>query len=324
MKHRQINLYDFDHTVYDGDCTLDFYFFCVRQHPRLILGAPRLVVYWLLFLAGVKKREAFKYRFYASFLPFIETDTLVESFWEKNFHKIKPFYLNQREPTDIIISASPYFLVVKATDMLGARLIASDIDQKSGRLVSENCRGEQKVTALRASGLMKPGDTIRAFYSDSISDKPLALLADKKFLVAGKRVFEHSYTRPPHYAFVSLEFIRFILVGGINVAIGTVSASLLSYVIHPLLAFLLGYIVALIAGFFLMSAIVFDNKILSLKKFFFYCFGYVPNFIIQAVVITIMYNVMGSHPILAYFCAAIIAVPVTFLVMKLKVFRVSN
>lgn len=25
------NVYDFDHTIYDGDCTVDFYLFCMKK-----------------------------------------------------------------------------------------------------------------------------------------------------------------------------------------------------------------------------------------------------------------------------------------------------
>ena len=31
-----MNVYDFDNTLYDGESALDFYFFCLKRHPRLI------------------------------------------------------------------------------------------------------------------------------------------------------------------------------------------------------------------------------------------------------------------------------------------------
>ena len=39
-----IDVYDFDGTIYDGDSTADFVLFCLRRHPGMILGAPRLAV----------------------------------------------------------------------------------------------------------------------------------------------------------------------------------------------------------------------------------------------------------------------------------------
>ena len=31
-----MNVYDFDKTIYKGDSTLDFYFFCLRKKPIII------------------------------------------------------------------------------------------------------------------------------------------------------------------------------------------------------------------------------------------------------------------------------------------------
>ena len=39
----RIDVYDFDGTIYDGDSTVDFVFFCLRRHPNVIAGLPHLV-----------------------------------------------------------------------------------------------------------------------------------------------------------------------------------------------------------------------------------------------------------------------------------------
>lgn len=31
------NIYDFDKTIYDGDSTVDFFLFCLKREPILIL-----------------------------------------------------------------------------------------------------------------------------------------------------------------------------------------------------------------------------------------------------------------------------------------------
>ena len=40
----RIDVYDFDGTIYDGDSTVDFTLFCLRRHPGVIAGLPRLIV----------------------------------------------------------------------------------------------------------------------------------------------------------------------------------------------------------------------------------------------------------------------------------------
>ena len=38
----RIDVYDFDGTIYDGDSTFDFVRFCMRSHPAMLLGLPRI------------------------------------------------------------------------------------------------------------------------------------------------------------------------------------------------------------------------------------------------------------------------------------------
>ena len=35
-----MNVYDFDGTIYDGDSTLDFWYFCLKKHPQILLYLP--------------------------------------------------------------------------------------------------------------------------------------------------------------------------------------------------------------------------------------------------------------------------------------------
>ena len=36
-----MNVYDFDKTIYDGDSTVEFYFYCVLKKPVILLCIPR-------------------------------------------------------------------------------------------------------------------------------------------------------------------------------------------------------------------------------------------------------------------------------------------
>ena len=68
-------------------------------------------------------------------------------------------------------------------ERFGFRLMASRVDKHSGWTLGENNHGEEKVTRFYKE---YPGVEIAEFYSDSLSDTPLARLAERAFLVSGQ------------------------------------------------------------------------------------------------------------------------------------------
>ena len=111
-------------------------------------------------------------------------DGIVEDFWEEEFERgIADWYLRQKQPDDLIISASPEFLVRPAAERLGVRLIATRMDRHTGRILGKNCRDHEKVTRFLRE---YPGETVDEFYSDSLSDAPMAKLADRAFIAIGR------------------------------------------------------------------------------------------------------------------------------------------
>lgn len=112
-----------------------------------------------------------------------DVDAELEAFWAKNFDRVNPWYLAQKRPDDIIISASPEFLVRIPAQKLGVRLLASRVDKHTGRTDGENCHGAEKVRRLHET---YPDVEIAEFYSDSRSDSPLAELAERAYLVHGQ------------------------------------------------------------------------------------------------------------------------------------------
>ena len=177
-----MNVYDFDHTIYAGDSTLDFWRYCVRRYPAALLPLPGSVMSGALFKVKLCSRELFKARFYRflRLVPGVEGE--VSAFWTENFSKIRPWYLEQKRPDDLIISASPEFLILPVCEKLGVRGIASPVSPETGSLLGPNCRSEEKVFRLRREYAEERVDN---FYSDSSSDAPLARLAAQAFLVRG-------------------------------------------------------------------------------------------------------------------------------------------
>ena len=81
---------------------------------------------------------------------------------------------------DLVISASPEFLLRDVCAARGLLLLASPVDPHTGRTLGPNCSGEQKVVRFREAF---PGQDIDGFYSDSHNDDPLAALAAHAHLV---------------------------------------------------------------------------------------------------------------------------------------------
>ena len=40
-----MNIYDFDGTIFPGDCSIGFFFWCLKSHPKLWFSYTTLKVY---------------------------------------------------------------------------------------------------------------------------------------------------------------------------------------------------------------------------------------------------------------------------------------
>lgn len=119
--------------------------------------------------------------------------------------------------------------------------------------------------------------------------------------------------------FFTKEFILFLIIGVINTFNGVVFAAFYSKFLNDNLAFAAGYISGLFISYVLNSLVTFKEK-LSFYKFIKFAISYIPNFIIQNIAVFIIFNVMGWPNIVAYALAAVIGVPVTFILMKFFAF----
>ena len=113
------------------------------------------------------------------FLTYCDTEKDVNDFWKEYIGNIKPFYLEQKKDDDVIISASPEFLLKPVCKRLKIKnLMASKVDMHSGKYSGVNCHGKEKVKRFYEAF---PDGKIDNFYSDSYSDSPLAEIAEKSF-----------------------------------------------------------------------------------------------------------------------------------------------
>jgi hypothetical protein len=175
-----MNVYDFDRTIYNGDSSVDFYLYVLRKKPYLIILLPFQVFGMVLYLFNIYSKERMKEEFFI-FLRFIQVQEMVSCFWNKNRSKIKSWYLNQKQDSDVIISASPEFLLSPIVrEYLNVSLIASQLDVKTGKFFGNNCYGKEKVKRI---GIIYPKVSISNFYSDSYKDTPLAEISENAFLI---------------------------------------------------------------------------------------------------------------------------------------------
>jgi len=180
-----MNVYDFDKTIYDGDSTVDFFKFSIKRHPSICLGLPFTSVCFVLMLLRLMGKTRCKQFFYRFLKRIPDIDSETEIFWDINTSKIKGWYKKRQKADDLIISASPEFLLEPVCKKLGVALMASRVDRHTGKYSGVNCHGSEKVERYRAVF----GDKIiEEFYSDSYSDDPLAQIAVKSFLVDGDKI----------------------------------------------------------------------------------------------------------------------------------------
>ena len=116
-----------------------------------------------------------------------DVDKAVIEFWDANEGKIHKWYHKMKQPSDVIISASPEFFLKPIAKRLGAECVMGTLADKHTGKYEVNCHGANKVVRFRE---VYPDAQIDEFYSDRYSDTPLAKLAKKAVLVKGERLGE--------------------------------------------------------------------------------------------------------------------------------------
>lgn len=176
-----MNVYDFDKTIYMNDSSIDLIKSLYFKKPYLIFtcGIKSFIAATKYFIFHKGRKEDAKEVFFEILNHFDNKEKVIEDFWDKHIDGIKEFYLKQKKDDDLIISASPTFLIEPICKRLNIKCLASPLDLNTLKYEGKNCYGEEKVNVFK-----KYYDSqIDEFYSDSISDEPLALLAKKAYIV---------------------------------------------------------------------------------------------------------------------------------------------
>ena len=217
-----IIVYDFDKTVYGGETGTDFLIFYLKKKPSKILSfGLKIMKDFFLFLFKRIELKELKGR-YSGFLSnesVESTEKLVNEFWSKNKKLVYEWVPNEiienKKEVDfvIVISASPLFLIDKFVRELGFTHAFGTVLEtgfKDGKkyylpkISGENCKNIEKVKVLdRWAQKQGINYKIIKFYSDSIMDKPLFDLAEKKYWIKRGEKIEGV---PPKETFVDKIF----------------------------------------------------------------------------------------------------------------------
>lgn len=179
-----MNGYDFDKTILKGNSVRRFCTYCSWRLPYLWLLLPELLLALILYGLRIIRKEGFlrMLEFYTLLVPCRKK--FVARFWDKNIKHVQQWYLDAKRPDDVVVSASPDFLIEEVCARLGVACIASKTG-KRGQIVGKHCYGENKVTMFRE----RFGDAeLQTFYSDNMSDEPMFRYAKRGYLVKGKEI----------------------------------------------------------------------------------------------------------------------------------------
>ncbi len=174
-----MNVFDFDKTIFLGESTTAFYRFCIPHHPLILLWLPVAGIFGLGRLLHLCDTTRWKEAFHGYLRCVPDAETLVVRFWDKMQSRIAPWVPEKLSEGGLVISASPEFLIADMCTRLGLDYMGTRMDIRSGKITGRNCRGEEKPLRFRER---YPDAEIGAFFSDSLADSPMALLAERAFM----------------------------------------------------------------------------------------------------------------------------------------------
>jgi hypothetical protein len=185
---KEFDIYDFDHTIVPFDSGTRFVIYCFVHYPWCLITLPVVAIGGMLTAIGAISFTKFK-QICFSFVPLVPLKKAVKGFWDKYAPKAYSWWKDEKPRDFIVISASPDFMLNDVKARLGIEnLICTRHNAKTGAIIGENCRDEEKVRRLNEEF---PGAKIVDVYSDSYThDRPIFSIATGKtvHIEKGKRV----------------------------------------------------------------------------------------------------------------------------------------
>lgn len=316
-----MNIYDFDGTIYDGDSGVDFIKYSFRRRPFSVLKSfIKTFFKYLKYKRGQIEFKEVKGTIFSFVTHIDDLDNYVKKFVQKHKKKIKKFYLEQRHKDDFIITASLDFYVKPLCHSVGIkRIVATKYDTNKGKIIGNNCKGEEKANIV-AKMFSKKFENL---YTDSKADKPLIKFANNTYIVKKNELIKYDDNYKFKNGVFNFDFIIFVFCGGLGTITNFVCSSLISRRTNPVLAYAIGYSISLLVTYILNMIYIFRRK-LNIKDFIKFVISYIPNFIILFLFVYIFINKIGWNKYLVYLLAALIGLPITFIILKIKTFKDKN
>ena len=204
MKKKLI-VYDFDKTIYSGESGTNFFTYYLKKYPlKAILFGLTYLKEVLLYLVRITDLKRLKERFFI----FLEShsneeiEKIVDGFWKEYGKKMyswtqEELWENKKEADMVIVtSATPLFLLERLIPEMGYDMVFGTEFKGDGKekfaaeIKGENNKGMEKVRKLDKWAKENNIEyEIIKFYSDSLADKPLYDIAEKKYWIKkGKKL----------------------------------------------------------------------------------------------------------------------------------------
>ena len=183
-----MNVYDFDDTIYRGDTGIHWILFALRKRPLFMMWhLIKFSRYAILYQFHKIDFKVMKEKLFSFFPQLPNLPELVNEFVAKNQNNIKSYYQNVRKEDDLIISASFDFYLLPLCKAMGiSHVICTRYDIKTGKIIGENCKREEKVRRLEE--VYGKEVVVENAYGDSKNDIPLLKRAQHGFVVKGETV----------------------------------------------------------------------------------------------------------------------------------------
>ncbi len=181
-----MNAYDFDETIYYGDSEFHFIEYVFAKYPEMKKYERRYKFYrFLQKKLKLVSRDYARVKIFGFLKALTDVDKELEEFWATHEKNVKRWYLNVKRDDDVIVSATPEFILLPITKKLGVKLIGTRMDKKTGALTGTYNYNEEKVRRFKeVFGDEQP----EKFYSDSYADEPMARIAKEAFMVKGDEI----------------------------------------------------------------------------------------------------------------------------------------
>ena len=179
-----MKVFDFDNTIYRGESPVHFAFYMIKHNKKIKRYIPTILlnlVGYKLCLLKKEKLEATINNMCADVLD--GTTSLldyVKPFWELHVQNLNQEMLALVEPDDVILTASPVFLINGLRGKLNTEhIVGTEVDFEQKKIVRFNF-GDNKVERYKE---LYSDREIDAFYTDSYNDKYMMEISNEVFIV---------------------------------------------------------------------------------------------------------------------------------------------